>query len=623
MSKLRIAGATLNQTPLAWENNLNNIREAINDAIDKGVDILCLPELCITGYGCEDVFLSEWLYTKAMECLLEAKSYCKNITVAIGLPVKHEGLSYNATCMIRNEQILGFYAKQNMAGDGVHYEPRWFTPWKSGTVDKIIIEGDEYKFGDIIFEIEGVKIGFEICEDAWREVRPACRLFEQKVNLILNPSASHFAFEKTRLREKLVVDSSKNFHCTYVYANLLGNEAGRMVYDGEILIARYGTLIKRNEWLSYKHMQLQFADVDFGNEDETYAAPDEWPRDKNTEFVKASSLALFDYLRKSRSKGFVLSLSGGADSSSIAVLVAEMVRRGVEELGAEDFIKKTGISTLQVGDTSDHPSVIKQLVSQILTCAYQGTVNSSEATFQSAKELAESIGATFYSWLIDEEVNSYTQKIEKALNRPLTWETDDIALQNIQARSRSPIIWMLANIENALLLTTSNRSEADVGYATMDGDTSGSIAPIAAVDKHFIITWLRWAERNLGYTALNYVNNLQPSAELRPLAQEQTDEADLMPYPVIVEIEKLAIRDRKSPVEVYHALNAVKLESSELLKAHITKFFRLWSRNQWKRERTAPAFHLDDFNVDPRTWCRFPILSSGFETELRELNELD
>ncbi|MBL6445244.1 NAD(+) synthase [Fulvivirga sp. 29W222] len=622
MSTLRIAGATLNQTPLAWENNLINIRAAVDDAISSDVDILCLPELCITGYGCEDMFLSDWIYTKAMECLLEATSYCKNITVAIGLPVKHRGLFYNTTCLIQDEQILGFYIKQNMANDGVHYEPRWFTPWRPGIIDEITIEGKSFRFGDLTFELSGIKIGFEICEDAWREERPACRLFEQKVNLILNPSASHFAFEKTRLREKLVIDSSKNFHCTYVYANLLGNEAGRMIYDGEILIARHGKLIKRNEWLSYKSMQLQFADVDFNKEEETYPKPDEWPRDKNTEFVKASSLALFDYLRKSHSKGFVLSLSGGADSSSIAVLVSEMVRRGVEELGAEKFIKKTGISTLQIANGKDQQAIIKHLTSQILTCAYQGTVNSSEATFQSAKELAESIGATFHSWLIDEEVNSYTQKIEKALKRPLTWEADDIALQNIQARSRSPIIWMLANIESALLLTTSNRSEADVGYATMDGDTSGSIAPIAAVDKHFIITWLRWAERNLGYEALNYVNNLQPSAELRPLSQEQTDEADLMPYPVIVEIEKLAIRDRKSPTEVFHALNAVKLESSKLLKVHIAKFFRLWSRNQWKRERTAPAFHLDDFNVDPRTWCRFPILSSGFSAELKELEGL-
>ena len=95
-----------------------------------------------------------------------------------------------------------------------------------------------------------------------------------------------------------------------------------------------------------------------------------------------------------------------------------------------------------------------------------------------------------------------------------------------------------------------------------------------------------------------------------------------MPYPVIVEIEKSAIRDRLSPVEIFALLNKKKLEEPGLLKIHIKKFFSLWCRNQWKRERTAPAFHLDDFNIDPRTWCRFPILSSGYIDELAELDNI-
>ncbi|MDX1627576.1 MAG: NAD(+) synthase, partial [Fulvivirga sp.] len=266
--------------------------------------------------------------------------------------------------------------------------------------------------------------------------------------------------------------------------------------------------------------------------------------------------------------------------------------------------------------------VVKYIVKNILHCAYQGTKNSSADTLNSAKAVAEDIGATFYAWNIDEQVAGYTQTIESKINRELTWEKDDITLQNIQARARSPIIWMLANIYHCLLLTTSNRSEGDVGYATMDGDTSGSLAPIAAVDKHFIINWLKWAEVTLGYDSLNYVNQLTPSAELRPLASTQTDEDDLMPYHILKEIEALAIRDHKSPVEVYKILAGKNLEDKKLLKTHITKFFRLWSRNQWKRERTAPAFHLDEFNVDPRTWCRFPILSSGFEEELKQLTAL-
>jgi NAD+ synthase (glutamine-hydrolysing) len=179
---------------------------------------------------------------------------------------------------------------------------------------------------------------------------------------------------------------------------------------------------------------------------------------------------------------------------------------------------------------------------------------------------------------------------------------------------------MLANVNRAVLLTTSNRSEGDVGYATMDGDTSGSLAPIAGLSKPFILQWLRWAEKALGHPGLNPVNSLQPTAELRPQEKHQTDEADLMPYAVLEQIEHHAIYLKKSPAEVFHAMKAGHDVAS--LKVWLKKFFRLWAANQWKRERLAPAFHVDDLNVDPRTWCRFPILSSGFLEELEEVDSL-
>jgi NAD+ synthase (glutamine-hydrolysing) len=395
-----------------------------------------------------------------------------------------------------------------------------------------------------------------------------------------------------------------------------------MVYDGEIIIAGHGRLLQFNEKLSFKSVNMVTADLDIEDASPVSIAASIPAEFKNDIFVRAEALALFDYLRKSRSHGFVLSLSGGADSSTCAVLVAEMVRRSLLELGLKEMLTKLHLENLLKECVKlNTPEQVKFIVNHLFHCAYQGTVNSSEETLASAQELSEEIGAAFDHWLIDEEVSSYTRKMERVLGRKLTWARDDIALQNIQSRSRSPIIWMLANIKNALLMVTSNRSEGDVGYATMDGDTSGSIAPIAAVDKHFIIQWLRWAETELGYTSLHHVNNLSPTAELRPPERMQTDEADLMPYAVIVEIEKLAIRDRLSPKQIYHVLSARQLEEENLLKSHIRKFFILWCRNQWKRERTAPAFHLDDFNVDPRTWCRFPILSSGYSDELSELDQ--
>lgn len=607
--KLKIGGASVNQTPIDWANNTRNIIQAIHSAQNRQIDLLCLPELCITGYGCEDLFLSDWLSEQAWIEIEKVIPETNNIMVCVGLPLRIENTTYNGVCVIYNKEILGIALKQNLARDGVHYEPRWFEPWPANTIKQIKRGGKEINVGDLTFECKGVFFGFEICEDAWRKVRPADNLVHHKVELILNPSASHFAMDKSASREELVKRSSTEYNCVYVYVNLLGNEAGRMIYDGDILIAREGELIIRNPRLSLQPFVIQSCEIDFDDNSKKTFQPHPDIAERNEEFAQATTLALFDYLRKSKSRGFALSLSGGADSSCCAVLVAEMIRRGSTQLGWSNFSEQLNISAKNE----------KEATHQLLTCAYQGTRNSSATTLEAAKILAESIGATFHHWQVDEEVESYKSKIETVLNRPLSWENDDIALQNIQARSRSPIIWMLANIKQAILLTTSNRSEGGVGYTTMDGDTSGSLAPIAGVDKPFIIQWLKWAEKDLGYKGLALVNGLSPTAELRPADADQTDEKDLMPYHLLVRIEKLAIRDRKSPREVYTTL--MPEFDKDLLKTSIVKFFRLWSINQWKRERIAPSFHLDDMNIDPRSWCRFPILSGGFKAELTGLGD--
>ncbi|RSK48458.1 NAD(+) synthase [Hymenobacter rigui] len=644
---MRIAGAALNQIPFDWTHNLRTIQQAITQAKAAGVELLCLPELCLTGYGCEDLFLSDWLPEAALGYLQQVRPWTDGICVVVGLPVRLNGRTYNTAAVLRDGQILGFAAKQFLANDGVHYEPRFFHPWPAGETTTVQWEGEEWALGDMIFEHQGVKFGFEICEDAWRpdDVRPACRLVG-RVDLIVNPSASHFAMSKTDVRYHLVTEASRNFRCTYLYANLLGNEAGRMIYDGEILVARNGHLLLRNQLMSFKEVDMEYVDVDFSQLLEPAAeivplpAPDEY-----RELNQALSLALFDYMRKARSRGFVLSLSGGADSCMCAVAVAEMVRLGTAELGTAEFMRRAGCFTAEeiqqlagpvapVADqaapgpqdasvtepNNEQRTTNNELTRRLLTCAYQGTVNSSDDTFNSAKELADSIGAVFYDWTIDEEVTGYVGKIEHALGRELTWQTDDLALQNIQARVRAPGIWLLANVQNCLLMTTSNRSEASVGYCTMDGDTAGSISPIAGVDKAFVKQWLRWAEAELNYPALRHVNALQPTAELRPLEDKQTDERDLMPYPLLNRIERLAFYDRLSPRQVLAKLvQEDPVADAEQLKTYVKRFYSLWSRNQWKRERYAPAFHLDDYNVDPRSWLRFPILSGGFTQELNAL----
>lgn len=657
MRLLKTAAAALNQTPLDWNGNRDRILSAIAEARAAGASLLCLPELCISGYGCEDAFFSAGLHATALDVLDEIVPATRGMAVAIGLPLSHDGVLYNTACLVADGRILGFVAKQHLAGDGIHYEPRWFKPWPAGRRASVRIGAQTYPLGDLLFDVGGVKIGFEICEDAWVASRPGRRLAQRGVDIILNPSASHFAFGKTRQREQFVLEGARAFSTSYVFANLLGNEAGRAIYDGSVLIASADKLLAVGPRFSYRDVVLTTATIDVdltrmhrartaSYEPEEDAEGDsrrivvdfEFPQQsplaattspaswehgadvKCEEFARAVALALFDYLRKSRSGGFVVSLSGGADSAAVACLVGMLVEFAVAEIGRDAFVAKLAhIAELKNAQTS------RELVHALLSCVYQSTRNSSATTENAALAVAEAVGAEFIVWSVDEFVQKYIATVSQAVGRELTWERDDISLQNIQARARAPGVWLLANLRGALLLATSNRSEAAVGYTTMDGDTCGGLSPIAGIDKAFLRQWLAWVEKH-GPAGLRAIPELSavtvqaPTAELRPSKDKQTDEADLMPYDLLDAIERAAIRDKQTPLEVFAQMRVKFTQyDAKQLAAWVERFFRLWCRNQWKRERYAPSFHLDDENLDPKTWCRFPILSGGYERELGEL----
>lgn len=661
MNNIRVAAAALNQIPLDWEGNYNRIIEVINLAVDEEVSLLCLPELCITGYGCEDAFFAKEVHNKAVGYLDKIINYLikidyekgYDITISVGLPYFLDGALYNVAALINRSGCLGLVPKQNLANDGVHYESRWFKPGPINSTQELKFGDNSVYFGDLIFNFEGIRVGFEICEDLWVANRPGSSLASKAVDIILNPSASHFAFGKHETRERLVVESSRAYKCTYVYSNLLGNESGRVIFEGDNMIASAGKLIASSPRLSFKDVILTTAVIDTDHtktlqvmngsfhpiladkSKETYVVIecDELKTIRNgysetdnalraekltkfDEFIFAESLGLFDYMRKSYSQGYCLSLSGGCDSAVCAILVKFMHDRGIKQLGRESFIIKSGLKL---------NSYNENLMEKLLTCIYQATENSSDDTFNAAKSVAEKIGATFMNFNVNSIMKDYIDLVEVGLKRKLTWETDDIALQNIQARVRIPGLWMIANINQSLLLCTSNRSESAVGYCTADGDLSGSISPIAGVSKEFLLYFIDFVYGREWYNfadadddckwvfCLDEIRCSKPTAELRPLKLNQNDEQDLMPYGVLDRIEKLAILDKKMPAEVLESLIMLGGYDDEQLKEWVNKFFRLWQRNQWKRDKMPPGFMLDDENLDPKSWCRFPLLSAKFE----------
>lgn len=653
MRLMKIAAGALNQAPKRWRHNRENIVAAINAAKKQGIELLALPELCITGYGCEDLFLHPWVAERAWKELELIAKETAGIAVLVGLPVIHRRKQYNGAALLVNGAIAGIYCKKHLAGDGLHYEPRWFHPWTSGVVDQTT---QGVPIGDITVEVNGVIIGFETCQDAWVANRPGHALARRGVDVILNPSASHFSFGKHTTRVRFVEEGSRAFCAAYVYSNLLGNEAGRAIYDGDCLIASCGRVVALGERFSFEPFTLTAATVsitanrnaalgdpsfvtdltadascisadpfDAAAKEKVPTAPVtpvawellEGIAKKDAEFVRCASLALWDYTWKSKMFGYLVSLSGGADSTASAALVRLMFDQAQAALGDERFFER--VLTIP-GTRRDH------VVARMLQTVYEPTSTSGSVTQEAARTVAAALGAKFDVVPVEAIRHEIVSGVEKYIGRKLDWTTDDIALQNASARARPGVAWGIANVERLIFLNTSNRSEAAVGYCTMDGDTSGTVNAIGGVDKDYLRGWLKRLERGevdgaAAIPALRAVNVQQPTAELRPQAAQQTDEQDLMPYPVLNRIEQLFAVERCQPLEIYDRLCAELSGSAtaEQVLGWVQKFFQLCPRSQHKRERLAISFHYDDHNLDPRTWFRFPILAGDFDEELEEL----
>ncbi|MGP8305565.1 NAD(+) synthase [Vibrio sp. YIC-376] len=690
MNKLRISSCSLNQTPMDWSGNMKNIQQAIHVAHASGSELLITPELCISGYGCEDFFHSPHVANRALQSVCELiDSIPDSMAVTVGLPVLINNRIYNGVVLLTSKGIQGISLKRNLAANGLHYEQRWFTPWTRDKNATVFLNGvvSAVPIGNLVYSIHGVKLGIEICEDAWVANRTSERFFNQGVEVIANPSASHFAIGKFLTRKRLVEESSRVYSACYVYSNLCGCESGRAIYDAGVMIAVDGSLVAKGERLHMSDVEVITTDinlsrsrigqinnsqryyeehdfdigsvikVDLGKAIKTHKLPikplyQAWEESEfleHEEALRAISIGLRDWLKKTHTGGYALSLSGGADSALVASAVYTSVILELWELVSKAKQSSKCLLPDHLGKfmTQDQTIVFQKAVltenqydlvtktassimTNMLTTAYQASANSGSITSVAAQKVAESYGAKFINLNISEVVENYETMISKATHLSLNWKDHDIALQNIQARVRSPSIWFIANLENKLLLTTSNMSEGAVGYCTMDGDSSGVLAPVSGVTKSRILKLLVWLEQKGFYvsdgqimklTALSYINNQRPTAELRP--EEQRDEDDLMPFDVLDRMVFLTLEAGMPPRDIFDAMTE-EFDSvdKKTMAGYIVKFFRLLFRNQWKRDRQAPGFHIEVNSLDPKTYKRFPLLSSGYQEELACIEKL-
>jgi NAD+ synthase (glutamine-hydrolysing) len=671
---VRIAGATLNQTVGDWRGNLARIEQAIVRARAQGAGVLVLPEMCISGYSLGDRLLRAGTLRRSWDVLEGVARAAGDMVVCAGLPIRSDGVIYNAMAVVSAGEVHGLVCKENLATGDVEYEGRWYQPWEAGRVSEYVAhDGTRVPIGNLVFDLGGsATLALEICEDGWMGVRPGSRYALAGADVIANPSASWFAVGKHHTRRRMVEQISLEDHCAYVYTSLLGCDATRLVFDGSLFVAVEGEMLaegrrfvfgddiemvcrtvdleavrqKRMENGSWRQqVARQVAghygamptrvevDIDVAVPYEAMNPPPYWASRATDEvdpslshladaglgprltaadvsFLEvelALALGLRDYMRKTGVPGYCLSLSGGRDSTMVALLIRRMFTYDKPELSKED---------------------LDAWVRGRFTCAYMATVNSSQHTRDAARAVATEVGSEFLDGDIDSVVGGVRSISEGMLGRELSWEdpVDDLALQNVQARARSVIIWMVANVRRYVLLATSNLSEAAVGYTTMDGDTSGGLAPIADVPKGMIGPWLRWAQARYQYPSVDKVLGVPASAELRPQEDEQTDEDDLMPFVVLDELMYYFVQKAMDPAEIFTALWPSFQEryggNERAFADHTARFVRMLCRAQWKRERFAISFRVLPFDLDPKGGFRFPPVQKGFEEEIAEMYEL-
>lgn len=668
-----VAVGTLNQTVGDWRGNVARIREAIDAARSAGVRLLLLPEMCLPGYSLGDRLLRIGTIERSWRALLEVAESCDGIAVAVGLPIRFENVLFNAMALVADRRVVGLVAKTNLATGDVEYENRYFQHWPAGRLVEFRgPEGVSAPLGTQNFELPGLGVvAFEICEDAWKGIRPGSLHSLAGAEILLNPSASWFTVGKQAIRRRMILQASFEDHCAYLYTSLSGCDATRLVFDGAAFIAVDGRMEVEGRRFDFtRDWNLFDRVIDLGGIRQTRMETGSWreqhdramaggfgapppltrvPGDFSTfrappppppywlppepshpdpslrhfeqvhfggkrldetdvhylELELGLATGLRDYLRKSRIPRCCLALSGGRDSAMVAYLV-HRVRRYERPEASE--------------------AEVREAVRESLITAYLATENSGEITRAAARAVAEDVGATFLDGRVQSALDAAQAAVSEMTGRELTWDDPalDVTLQNIQARLRGMLIWTVANMNNALLLVTSNKSEAAVGYTTMDGDSSGGLAPLADVPKSLVIRYLEWAAEFHGHRALDKIRAMKASAELRPPGREQSDEDDLMPFAILDRLMHAFVQLGQDPLEMFHrlwpALEPHYDGDPRRFAADIRKFVRLFCLAQWKRDRFAISFRVTAFDLDPKTGFRFPAVQSPFVEELEELD---
>ncbi|KAL0077567.1 hypothetical protein J3Q64DRAFT_1768272 [Phycomyces blakesleeanus] len=673
---ITVATCSLNQWALDFEGNLERILESIRIAKQKGAKLRVGPELEITGYGCHDHFLEGDTYLHSWEVLASIlqSEEAKDMILDIGMPVMHKTVKYNCRVIISDGRIVLIRPKMFLANDGNYRELRLFTPWMPKKVEEYylprmiqkITNQTTVPFGDAVISTLDTCIGCETCEELFTPDSPHINMGLDGVEIFTNSSGSHHELRKLHTRVELMKAATQKVGGVYLYANQQGCDGDRLYYDGCAMILVNGKIVAQGTQFSLNDVEVVTATIDLedvrsyrsrmtsrgmqASRSEAYrreqvkislSHPDmdsdihlrpsrqrePFYHTPEEEIALGPACWLWDYLRRSKTAGYFLPLSGGIDSCATATIVASMCRLVVaaSQAGNKQVLED---ARRMAGECESYvPSDPREFANRIFYTCYMGTEHSSKETRQRAKDLASVIGSYHTDLDMDSVVVSIHSLFSFVTGKTPRYRVhggtpaENLALQNIQARLRMLLAYLFAQMmpwvrskQGALLvLGSANVDESLRGYLTKYDCSSADVNPIGAISKTDLTSFIGYARDAFDMPILGSFLDATPTAELEPITENytQSDEVDMgMTYKELSQYGRLRKVEQCGPFSMFYKLVhewGEKMRPTEVA-AKVKRFFFYYSINRHKMTTLTPSYHAEAYSPDDNRFDLRPFL---------------
>lgn len=538
-NKLKITVAQIELTIGDLEKNKKKILEAVEQSKQLSADIVVFPELCVTGYPPEDLLLRDDFHETVHRYTDDIVSQIHGIDAIISFPHKTADGLFNAAALVRDGQILSYYYKQLLPNYSVFDEKRYFTKGKD----------------PLVFEKNGIQVGINICEDIWHPDGPTMQAKEAGAEVILSVNASPFCIDKAEIRRDIIQTRAQEINAPLVYAHNVGAH-DELVFDGgSMAVNADGSVCVLGPFFKE---ELIVMECERDGDGIIKFAQQALPKPCSDEelIYKAIIQGVRTYVHNSGFTGALVGLSGGIDSAvTVSIAAAALGANNVEAV--------------------------------IMPSRY-----TSEGSVEDAVNQAEKLGVKYHIIDIEKPFECFNSLLAPVFEG----YEEDVTEQNLQARIRGVILMAMSNKLNKLVLTTGNKSESAVGYATLYGDMAGGFAPIKDVLKGMV------------YRLANYINTLSeefiipkrvitrdPTAEL---AHDQRDQDTLPPYDVL---DSILVR------YVVKDMGLEEIVQDGFERTTVAKVIAMVDKNEYKRRQSAPGVRISAkaFGRDRR----FPIIS--------------